>query len=221
MKYLLSFLCAFSLCAQSDSEKRLQAAADTLNEIMAASDKAIPQDLLDKAQCAVLVPGLKKGAFIVGAKFGRGFLNCRNADGIGWSAPAPVRVEGGSFGFQIGGAEVDVVMLIMNRTGADKLLGSKFTLGGEGTVAAGPVGRSSTAQTDAAMRAEILTWSRSRGVFAGIALTGATLRPDDNAIRELYGSKNVTNRDIVTGKYPTPAAARPLIDALTRYSGRK
>lgn len=221
MKYLLSFLCAFSLCAQSDSEKRLQAAADTLNEIMAASDKAIPQDLLDKAQCAVLVPGLKKGAFIVGAKFGRGFLNCRNAGGIGWSAPAPVRVEGGSFGFQIGGAEVDVVMLIMNRTGADKLLGSKFTLGGEGTVAAGPVGRSSTAQTDAAMRAEILTWSRSRGVFAGIALTGATLRPDDNAIRELYGSKDVTNRDIVTGKHPTPAAARPLIDALTRYSGRK
>lgn len=209
------------LLASAESDKRLQAAADTLNEIMAASDKAIPQDLLDKAQCAVVVPGLKKGAFIFGAKYGRGFLNCRNANGIGWSAPAPVRVEGGSFGFQIGGAEVDVIMLVMNRTGADKLLSSKFTLGGEGTVAAGPVGRSSTAQTDAAMRAEILTWSRSRGVFAGIALTGATLRPDDDSIRDLYGSKDILNRDIVTGKHPAPPAAKVLTDALTKYSGRK
>lgn len=225
MNYMKPFLLALAgttfLLAASDSDTRLQAAADTLNEIMAASDKAIPQDLLDKAQCAVLVPGLKKGAFIFGAKYGRGFLNCRNANGVGWSAPGPVRVEGGSFGFQIGGAEVDVVMLIMNKTGADKLLSSKFTLGGEGTVAAGPVGRSSTAQTDAAMRAEILTWSRSRGVFAGIALTGATLRQDEEATRDLYGAKTIPNRDIVTGKQKTPAAAQPLIDALTKYSGRK
>lgn len=218
---VLTIFCTTFLLASAESDKRLQAAADTLNEIMAASDKAIPQDLLDKAQCAVLVPGLKKGAFIFGAKYGRGFLNCRNANGIGWSAPAPVRVEGGSFGFQIGGAEVDVIMLIMNRAGADKLLSSKFTLGGEGTVAAGPVGRSSTAQTDAAMRAEILTWSRSRGVFAGIALTGATLRQDEEATQEMYGSKDIANRDIVTGKQKTPAAAKPLIDALTKYSGRK
>ena len=126
--------------------------------------------------CVVIVPAMKQGGFIVGAKYGKGFITCRI--GRGWSAPGAVRVEGGSFGFQIGGAETDVVMLVMNERGADRLLSSKFTLGAEGSVAAGPVGRAATAQTDAKMTAEILSWSRSRGVFAGISLSGATLRED-------------------------------------------
>src|SRR5579871_6766473 len=162
--------------AEADAPKRLIAAADSFKEVMDVPDKAIPQDLLNKAQCAVIVPGLKKGAFIIGAKYGKGFVSCRNK-GAGWSAPAAIRVEGGSFGFQIGGAETDVFMLVMNDKGMQRLLSTKFTLGGEASVAAGPVGRDTQAQTDAAMTAEILTWSRQRGLFAGLALNGATLRP--------------------------------------------
>jgi lipid-binding SYLF domain-containing protein len=200
--------------------KRLQESTTVLQDVMDASDKSIPQDLLDKAQCIVIVPGLKKGAFIIGAKFGRGFLSCRAKGNVGWSAPGAIRVEGGSVGFQIGGSEVDVIMLVLNARGAEKLLSSKFTLGGDASVAAGPVGRTSSAETDAAMRAEILTWSRSRGLFAGIALNGATLRPDVDVNAELYGKK-VENKDIVDGKFATPAAAAPLIEKLTKYSARK
>lgn len=199
---------------------RLKEAAAVLSEVMEILDRAIPQDLLARAECVVVVPGMKKGAFIVGGKYGRGFFSCRKPNGRGWSAPAGVRVEGGSVGFQIGGSETDVIMLVLNRRGAEKLLSSKFTLGGEGTVAAGPVGRSASAQTDAFMQAEILTWSRSRGAFAGVALTGATLRPDEEANRELYGKK-LTNRQIVTGNVAVPAAAQPLISLLNKYSSRK
>jgi SH3 domain-containing YSC84-like protein 1 len=200
--------------------KRLTEATTVLQEVMDASDKSIPQDLLEKAQCIVIVPGLKKGAFIIGAKFGRGFLSCRGKNNLGWSAPGAIRVEGGSVGFQIGGSEVDVIMLVLNPRGAEKLLSSKFTLGGDASVAAGPVGRTSSAETDAAMRAEILTYSRSRGLFAGIALNGATLRPDPDVNAELYGKK-VENADVVAGKYPTPAAAAPLLEKLTKYSAKK
>jgi len=200
--------------------KRLQESTTVLQEVMDASDKSIPQDLLEKAQCIVIVPGLKKGAFIIGAKFGKGFLSCRGKDNKGWSAPGAVRVEGGSFGFQIGGSEVDVIMLVLNARGAEKLLSSKFTLGADAAVAAGPVGRTSSAETDAAMRAEILTWSRSRGLFAGIALNGATLRQDLDTNAELYGKK-VENADIVAGKYTTPVAATPLLEKLTKYSAKK
>ena len=133
------------------------------------------------------MPGLKKGAFILGAKYGKGFVSCRKAGGTGWTAPATVRVEGGSIGLQIGGAETDVVMLVMNERGMQKLMSSKFTLGGEGEVAAGPVGRNASAQTDAKLQAEILSWSRSRGAFAGISLQGATLREDMEDNQELYG----------------------------------
>jgi lipid-binding SYLF domain-containing protein len=175
------------LFAGAEEEKRLINATSMFEEIMSIKDKEIPQDLLDKASCAVLVPGLKKGAFIIGAKFGRGFVVCRKKGGTGWSAPGAVRVEGGSLGFQLGGSETDVVMLVMNDRGAERLLSSKFTVGGEGSAAAGPVGRTASADTDATMRAEILTWSRSRGVFAGISLQGATLRPDRDSIKALYG----------------------------------
>jgi lipid-binding SYLF domain-containing protein len=208
------------LFAGSDEDKRLDNAALMFEEIMGTKDKEIPQDLLDKATCAVLVPGLKKGAFVFGAKYGRGFVLCRKKSGIGWSAPGAIRVEGGSFGLQIGGSETDVVMLVMNDRGAERLLGSKFTVGGDASAAAGPVGRTASAETDATFRAEILTWSRARGVFAGISLQGATLRPDRDSIRGMYG-KAMENKSIVYGDVPAPAAAQKLVSLLNKYSGRK
>jgi lipid-binding SYLF domain-containing protein len=208
------------LHAASDAPKRLDDSADMLTEIMSAPDKGIPQDLLQKAQCVILVPGLKKGAFIVGAKYGKGFMLCRKPSGVGWSAPAAIRVEGGSVGFQIGGSETDVVMLVNSEPGAKKLLESKFTLGGDASVAAGPVGRTSSAETDAQLHAEILTYSRSRGVFAGISLQGATLRPDDDWNRDLYASP-LTNKQIVLGDTPAPPAAAKLEATLDKYSSRK
>jgi lipid-binding SYLF domain-containing protein len=208
------------LHAASDAPKRLDDSADMLTEIMSAPDKGIPQDLLQNAHCVILVPGLKKGAFIVGAKYGKGFMLCRKPSGVGWSAPAAIRVEGGSVGFQIGGSETDVVMLVNSEPGAKKLLESKFTLGGDASVAAGPVGRTSSAETDAQLHAEIFTWSRSRGVFAGISLQGATLRPDDDWNRDLYASP-LTNKQIVMGDTPAPPAAAKLEATLDKYSSRK
>lgn len=207
--------------APSAHAERLQQAALVLEEVMAVKDKAIPQDLLDKAHCALIVPGLKKGAFVLGGQFGRGFVSCRKAGGAGWSAPAPVRVEGGSVGFQIGGSETDVVMLIMNSRGADRLIkSSKFAVGGEASAAAGPVGRTSSAETDATMRAEILTYSRSRGIFAGVSLKGSTVRADSDAIGDLYGNNKMKNEQIVYGDVPAPAAAAKLLANLSKYSSR-
>ena len=203
-----------------DTAKRLNAAADVLSEVMAAPDKGIPQDLLDKAACAVIVPNVKKGAFIVGAKYGRGFIVCRKKSGRDWSAPGGVKVEGGSVGFQIGGSETDVIMLVMNESSIDKLLSSKFTIGADASVAAGPVGRTSSAATDAQLHAEILTYSRSRGLFAGISLEGATMRPDDDANKDMYG-KPMSNRDVVLGNVKAPATAARLIAELNRHSNRR
>src|SRR5579864_4497627 len=209
-----------SMLYGADAPQRLGAAADVMTEIMAAPDKGIPQDLLEKSECVVVVPGLKKGAFIIGAKYGKGFMSCRKKNGVGWSAPGSIRVEGGSFGFQIGGSETDVVLLVMNQSGVKKLLSSKFTLGADANAALGPVGRDSSAATDAQMHAEILTYSRSRGVFAGISLQGATLRPDDDWNKELYG-KAMVNRDIVMGNTAPPASANKLLTLLNKYSSRK
>src|SRR5262249_52161849 len=162
----LSALAAAS-AAEKDAAERLQHSATVFHEIMATPDKGIPQNLIDDAHCVVIVPGLKKGAFIIGAQYGKGFATCRK-DHSGWTAPAAVRGEGGSFGFQIGGQETDVIMLVMNESGANRLLGStKFTLGADASIAAGPVGRDAKAATDAGMKAEILSYNRSRGVFAG------------------------------------------------------
>jgi len=208
------------LADKDDTAKRLVAATAVLNEIMGTPDKGIPQDLLDKSACAVIVPNVKKGAFIVGAKYGRGFIACRKANGTGWSAPAGVKVEGGSVGFQIGGSETDVIMLLMNQKAVNKLLSSKFTIGGDASAAAGPVGRTSSAETDAQMRAEILTYSRTRGLFAGVSLQGATLRPDDDANEDMYGRK-MSNQDIVLGSVKEPAAASGLIAALNKYSQKR
>ena len=196
-------------------EDRLDASAETLGDMMKAADKGIPQDLLDKAKCVVVVPGMKKAGFILGAKFGRGFAACRRAGG--WTAPAAVRVEGGSVGFQIGASETDVVLLVTNDGGMKHLLSDKFTIGADATAAAGPVGRDASAQTDAKLNAEILSDSRSRGLFAGISLEGATLRPDEDTNTELYG-RNATNREILTGDFKTPAIADKFERRLNRES---
>src|SRR5512147_2867531 len=208
------------LAKDNEAVKRLGEASEVFSEIMATPDKGIPQEMLENAHCIVIVPGLKTAAFVFGGKFGKGYLSCRNKSGVGWSAPGTVRIEGGSVGFQIGGSETDLIMLVMNERGVDKLLSSKFTLGGEGSVAAGPVGRTATAQTDAQMHAEILSWSRSQGLFAGISLQGATLRQDLDDNATLYGKK-LENRDIVTGARSAPKSAAPLMALLNKYSARE
>jgi lipid-binding SYLF domain-containing protein len=201
------------------AQQRLMESATVLSEIMGTPDKGIPQDLLAKAQCAVIVPNMKKAAFIVGGEYGRGFAVCRRPGGTGWGAPAAVRIEGGSVGFQIGGESADIVMLVMNRKGMDKLLEDKFTLGAGASVAAGPVGRTADAKTDAKMDAEILAWSRTKGLFAGISLNGATLRNDLDSNAELYGRK-IDNKEVLTGNLAPPPAAKKLIAELNRYSMR-
>ncbi len=208
---------AFAADKESKVEDRLDASADTLTDMMKASDHGIPHDLIDKARCVVVIPGMKKAGFIFGGKYGRGFAVCRRSGGVGWSAPAAMRVEGGSVGFQIGGSETDVVLLVNNDKGMQHLLSDKFTIGGEATAAAGPVGRDASAQTDAALHAEMLSYSRSRGLFAGISLDGATLRPDNDANKELYGS-DVSNRQILTGDVKAPAAAMKFEHSLNRES---
>src|SRR2546423_14374338 len=213
MKLILVAAVALTPLFAKDNEpaKRLNDAATVFSEVMSAPDKGIPQEMLEHAHCIVIVPDLKTGAFIVGGKYGKGYLSCRNKGGSGWSAPGTVRIEGGSVGFQIGGSSTDLIMLVMNERGADKLLASKFTLGAEGSVAAGPVGRTATAQTDAQMHADILSWSRSQGLFAGLALEGATLRQDLDENGKLYGRK-LENRQIVTTSVRVPRRAAKLID---------
>jgi lipid-binding SYLF domain-containing protein len=214
-------LSSAALAAAADSaNQRLATSAAVFQEVMNTPDQGIPQDLLSKAECVILVPGLKKGAFVVGGEYGRGFVECRHSDGMGWGAPAAIRVEGGSFGAQIGGSSTDVVMLVMNRRGMEKLLGDKFTLGADASIAAGPVGRSANADTDARMSAEILAYSRAKGLFAGVSLNGATLRPDADMNAELYGQK-VGNREILNGEMVPPAGAQELRAELDKYSMRK
>jgi lipid-binding SYLF domain-containing protein len=216
----LSLLGASSTFAQDDPEaspdKRLQNSAMSFHEVMQAPDKGIPHDLFDKSRCVVIIPGVKKAAFIVGGKYGRGFVSCR-ANGTGrFGTPAPIRIEGGSYGLQIGGSSTDVFMLIMNESGMKKLLSDKFTIGGEAEAAAGPVGRDTSANTDVLLHAEILSWSRSRGLFAGLSLDGSTLRPDGGEAEKLYGRK-VSNEEILQGELRTPRGARPFVAELNRY----
>jgi lipid-binding SYLF domain-containing protein len=213
---MLSILTVPLLLRADTPQERLADATSILHEVMATPDNSIPQDLLEKAHCIVIVPGMKQAAFVVGGKYGRGFAVCRQGRS-GWGAPAAVRVEGGSVGFQIGASSTDVVMLVMNERGMRRLLQDKFTLGAEASAAAGPVGRSTTAQTDLQLTADILSWSRARGLFAGIALQGATLRNDVDENQELYG-RRLHSRDILMTKLRPPASARALDAALNRYS---
>jgi len=218
MRRAIISLLVFSapLLRADTAQNRLKDTTQVFQEIMATPDKGIPRNLLEKAHCLVIVPGLKEAAFVVGGKYGRGFVLCRHASD-GWGAPSAVRVEGGSFGFQIGASSTDVVMLIMNERGMRRLLEDHFTLGADATVAAGPVGRSTSAQTDAQLTAEILSWSRAKGLFAGIALTGATLRNDNDENKALYDHP-YTSKEILTTKVKPPAEALPLVAQLNRYS---
>ena len=199
-------------------DHRLRASTAVLNEIMSAPDKGIPEDLLSKAQCVVIVPGLKKAAFVVGGEYGRGFAVCRNNGA--WGGPAAVRFSGGSFGAQIGGESTDVVMLVMNRHGMEKLAADKFTIGADLSAAAGPVGRTAAADTDIRLQAEILSYSRTRGAFVGAALDGTVVSGDDREDRKLYGH-NVNNKAILEGAVSPPKGATQLIAELDRYSSGK
>lgn len=215
---LLSAACLFGATRPDPTTaKRIHAAQDVLKEALNGGDQSIPRDLIEKANCVAVIPGLKQGGFIVGGKYGKGYLFCRKQAG-GWQGPAAVRVEGGSFGLQIGGGEADVIMLVMNQAGSEKILRNEFKLGANAGVMAGPLGRTVQAETDAYMRAEILGYSRSRGLFAGISLDGSTLREDLDDNQALYGSKK-TNAELLGGApVPTPAVARPLRQMLNSVS---
>jgi SH3 domain-containing YSC84-like protein 1 len=200
-------------------EDRIQNAGQVMKEILDIPDD-IPQSLLDKADCVVVLPSVLKAAFIVGGSYGRGVMTCRAGDDFHgpWSAPTMMALEGASFGLQLGGQATDFVLLIMNDRGASSILSSKVKLGGDASAAAGPVGRNATAETDVTMRAEILTYSRARGLFAGISLAGSTLRPDNDANERIYGRKIEAKEIVLHGAVPVPGSARPLISTLNQHS---
>ncbi len=217
---LIVSLCSVSFAADEPSKEskaadRVQAAADVLNEIQGAPDKGIPQEVLGSAECVAVVPSMLKGGFIVGAKYGRGLASCRTPKG--WSAPAFFVVAGGSFGFQIGGQAVDLVMLIMNKEGMKHLLSSEFALGADASVAAGPVGRHTEGNTDWKMRAEVLTYSRARGLFAGVTLNGAEIKQDKDSTREFYG-RMVPFKTSLTGEIEPPATANSFLTTLAKWA---
>lgn len=208
-----------ALQAQTKEADRLEAAARVFQEIMDTPDNSIPTDLLERSECIAIIPSMKKGGFIFGGRYGKGVVSCRRDEGKGpWGPPAMIALGGGSFGLQIGGAAVDVVMLVMDRDGVNSLLKNSFTLGGDASAAAGPVGRAGTAETDAYLKAKILSYSRSRGVFAGLELKGAVVRQDRDGNQNLYG-KPVGAKDLLMhAQEPIPADAQPLIQVLTKYS---
>jgi lipid-binding SYLF domain-containing protein len=210
-------LCSFSFAADEDTKvsDRVEAAAQVLNDIQSAPDKGIPQEVLGSAECVAVVPSMLKGGFIVGAKYGRGLASCRTPKG--WSAPAFFVVTGGSFGFQIGGQAVDLVMLIMNKDGMRHLLSSQFALGADASVAAGPVGRHAEGNTDWKMRAEVLTYSRARGLFAGVSLNGAVIKQDKDSTRDFYG-RMVPFKTALTGEIEPPAGANAFLTSLAQWA---
>jgi len=215
---LLGFnVASFAADKQSPASKaalRAQAAADVLDEIQGAPDKGIPQEVLGSAECVAVVPSLLKGGFIVAGRFGRGLASCRTPKG--WSAPAFFTVKGGSVGFQIGGQAVDLVMLIMNNDGMQHLLSSQFSLGADASVAAGPVGRHAEGNTDWKMRAQVLTYSRARGIFAGVSLEGAVINQDKESTRDFYG-RMVPFKTSLKGEVDPPAAANTFLTALAKW----
>ena len=228
MKPFFSSLCLLLLMSsaalaqkeRADEVKRLNRATEVFTEIMRTPDKGIPEELLDKAECVAIVPGLKKGGLGIGGRYGKGVVMCRRSGGQ-WSAPSFMTVEGGSFGLQIGFTQIDLVMLVMNRNGMERLVGDKFTLGADASVAAGPVGRHTSAETNVRMDAEILAYSRAKGLFAGLTINGAVVKQDKDDNRDFYG-KPTDARDILfTGKVAMPQEARPLSAALSWRSPRK
>lgn len=217
---LSAFICLAAVASWAQEEtpdKRLRSSADVLQDAMTAKN-SIPHNLFDRAKCVIVVPGLKKGAIGVGADYGRGFATCRS--GSTWGGPAAVKIGGGSFGAQLGVESTDLIMLVMSQKGMDRLEGDKFTVGADASAAIGPVGRTAAADTDASLKAELLTYSRSKGVFAGIALDGTTITADHPEDKKLYGREE-SNRDIIRGTVPAPAAAQPLISVLKQFSQLK
>ena len=200
---------------REDEVQRVKASAVVLNEIMGAPDKGIPQEIMDDAVCVGVVPSLVKGGFVFGAEYGRGVASCRTS--TGWSAPAPFMVAGGSWGLQIGAEAVDLVMLVMNNDGMEKLLSSKFKLGADASVAAGPVGRHAEGETDWKMKAQVLTYSRARGVFAGVTVNGAVIQQDADSTRALYGQTR-SFRDILQGRVAAPEGSAPFLAAVKKFS---
>jgi SH3 domain-containing YSC84-like protein 1 len=219
MKQLSVFLAVLALVvstwAQNKTAERVQAATNVLNDIMATPDKGIPADVIGSAKCVAVVPSMKKAGFVVGGNYGRGVATCRTSNG--WSAPAPFAVEGGSWGLQIGGQEIDLVMLVMNDQGMQNLLNSKFKLGADASAAAGPVGRQAEASTDWKLKAQVLTYSRAKGAFAGVSLNGAVIKQDKDGTKELYG-KDVPFRTILTGGVPTRSEGQPFVAAVQKYT---
>jgi lipid-binding SYLF domain-containing protein len=216
---IAGFSVAALLAAKEETpDKRLQHAAGTFRDIMAAPDRAIPVSLLKNALCIIIVPGMKKAAFLVGGEYGRGFASCRVP--AEWSAPAPVRLTGSSFGAQLGADSTDIVLLVMNQKGLDRLLSDKFSIGADVAMVAGPVGRNATADTDVLLKAEILGWSRARGVFAGVSLNGTLVESDKAEAEKLYGRK-WSNRDIIRGSIAVPEGAKALQNELGRDVYRK
>jgi len=199
------------------NDDRLKNAAAVLTEMAGMADNGIPLDLIKGAKCVVIIPSVKKAALGIGGQYGHGYINCRKAGG-GWSAPGGISVKGGSVGFQIGGAATDVIMLVKNDRGAEKLLSSKFTVGADGTVAAGPVGRDASASTDIQMRAQILSYSRSRGLFAGVTLNGSTIKQDRDANERFYGTAYRTGQIVFEGMGGSPGAANNWKETLTKYA---
>ncbi len=217
--FVAAALIALPAHPKSKEQSRLEECGEVLKQILNIPDD-IPQDLLDKAECVVVVPSTKKGAFVIGISYGRGAMSCRTgAHWTGpWGAPTMMALEGGSFGLQLGGQATDFVILVMNPRGANSLLSSKVKLGVDASAAAGPKGRDAEADTDAYMRSEMLTYSRAQGLFAGISLEGSTLRPDGDANKDIYG-KEVDPKDIVrNGSIAVPASARLMVDVLNKRS---
>lgn len=217
---LLFVFSAVVTANRSDEVKRLERATDVFQEIMKTPDKGIPGDLLDKAECVAIVPGLKKGGLGLGGKYGKGLIMCRKPN-RNWTAPSFITIEGGSVGFQIGFTQIDVVMLFMNKSGVDKLIGDKFTIGADASAAAGPVGRQTAAQTNIRLDAQILTYSRAKGLFAGVSLDGATLRSDKDDNRDFYGKDIDPRAILLDGSVEMPAEARSLASALSWQSPKK
>jgi lipid-binding SYLF domain-containing protein len=208
-------LFATGLWAQEETpDHRLRSAAGVFHEMIGAPDKGIPRDLLEKSQCVIIVPGLKKAGFIFGADYGKGFAACRHAGG--WTGLAAITLGGGSFGAQIGVESTDVIMLVMDRKGMEKLASDKFTVGADASVAAGPVGRTTSADTDASLHAEILSWSRAHGIFAGVSLDGTVVKKDGGEDQRLYGM-DVSEHAILYGEVPPPAAGKILTAELSRF----
>jgi lipid-binding SYLF domain-containing protein len=218
---VVALLCVASIALASDpdeenkAEDRIKAAANVLDEIQSAPDQGVPEEVLGSAECVAIVPSMLKGGFIVGARYGRGVASCRTPKG--WSAPAFFTVQGGSVGLQIGGQAVDLVMLIMNQDGMRNLLSSKFKLGADASVAAGPVGRHAAADTDWKLRAQVLSYSRARGAFAGLELSGAAITQDKDSTREFYG-RMVPFKTALTGTIDAPANAYPLLSTLAKWA---